>query len=74
MNALFGLLASLLLVGVVLGTGLGTNYASPNVSYATSDCCTGPADGCNPCAGGTSTPAPTTTTTTTVPTTTPVPP
>jgi len=62
MHVLIGVIASLLFVGTILATGLGTNAASPREHY-TPDCCTGPVEGCNPCAGGTST-------TTTVPLTT----
>ena len=77
MHVLIGVIASLLFVGTILATGLGTNAASPREHY-TPDCCTGPVEGCNPCAGGTSTTVaptttemPTTTTTTETPTTTP---
>lgn len=61
MHAFVGVISALFLVGVILAPPLATNYASATTGYATADCCTGPSDGCNPCAGGTST---TTTTTT----------
>ena len=62
MHTLVGIISVLCIVGVMLGAGLGTNYATANTDYATPDCCAGPEPKCNPCTGGTSTMTPPTTT------------
>jgi hypothetical protein len=78
MKPVIGFFSIVFIVGLFLGVGFGTNHAKPR-AYNSPDCCTGAADGCNPCVGGTSTTmAPTTTaapttTTTAEPTTTAAP-